>query len=215
MIELCQSRGLDENGKAKELRVRLREDDDKARKGKKSGSGGKKISTMSNEELKDECLRRDLSIAAKTQELRQRLRDDDVLRARKAAEEEEAKAAAKAAAEKEKASAVEAPVSDNEDDEDDEEESSSSGIANKKKPSTARPPPPKKPAGSKPPKPPAGKPSAPPPSNLVEVDFGDFSLIFNAHNTKCRTSWVTQLRQWSAWRKRKVDDELFLGKDEE
>ena len=215
LIELCQSRGLDENGKAKELRVRLREDDDKARKGKKSGSGGKKISTMSNEELKDECLRRDLSIAAKTQELRQRLRDDDVLRARKAAEEEEAKAAAKAAAEKEKASAVEAPVSDNEDDEDDEEESSSSGIANKKKPSTARPPPPKKPAGSKPPKPPAGKPSAPPPSNLVEVDFGDFSLIFNAHNTKCRTSWVTQLRQWSAWRKRKVDDELFLGKDEE
>lgn len=214
LIELCQSRGLDENGKAKELRVRLREDDDKARKGKKSGSGGKKISTMSNEELKDECLRRDLSIAAKTQELRQRLRDDDVLRARKAAEED-AKAAAKAAAEKEKASAVEAPVSDNEDDEDDEEESSSSGIANKKKPSTARPPPPKKPAGSKPPKPPAGKPSAPPPSNLVEVDFGDFSLIFNAHNTKCRTSWVTQLRQWSAWRKRKVDDELFLGKDEE
>jgi hypothetical protein len=219
LIELCESRGLESHGKAKELRVRLQEDDNSRNSKKSGGAGKKKISNMSDEELKDECLRRDLSIAAKTQELRQRLRDDDVSRAKKAAAEAaaEAKAAAAAAAAAEKASANKASNSDNDDDDDDDEddddESNRSGIANKKKPSTAKPPS-KKPTGSKPPKPPAGKPSAPPPSNLVEVDFGDFSLIFNAHNTKCRTSWVTQLRQWSAWRKRKLDDELFAGKDE-
>jgi hypothetical protein len=226
LIELCETRGLSQEGKAKELRVRLLDDD--TTRSKKKGSG-KKISTMSIDELKEECLRRDLSIDAKAPELRQRLRDDDILRAKKAAaEEEEAAAAAAAAAtiskSKKSTGKTSTPESDDDNDDDDndtnnnedddEDDEGTTGIANKKKPTNAKPPPPKKPTGSKPPKPPAAKPSAPPPSNLVEVDFGDFSLIFNAHNTKCRTSWVTQLRQWSAWRKRKLDDELFAGKDE-
>jgi len=59
--------------------------------------------------------------------------------------------------------------------------------------------------------PPSTKPAGPAPTNNLEVDFGEFSLSINAHNTKCRTEWATALRKWSGMRKRQRDEELFGG----
>lgn len=55
------------------------------------------------------------------------------------------------------------------------------------------------------------KPSGPPPSTLIELDFGDFSLIVNAHNAKNRNTWVHGMRKWAGWRKRQVDELMFAN----
>jgi len=53
--------------------------------------------------------------------------------------------------------------------------------------------------------------SSAPNAVLIEVDFGEFSLVVNAHNQACRTSWVQALRKWSSWRKRCVDENMFAS----
>jgi hypothetical protein len=55
------------------------------------------------------------------------------------------------------------------------------------------------------------KPDGPAPSNLIEIDFGEYSLIINAHNQKNRSAWATALRKWSGWRKRAVDEEMLAN----
>lgn len=52
-------------------------------------------------------------------------------------------------------------------------------------------------------------PSAATRSTMFSVDFGDFSLMCNAHNQPCRVAWVSALRKWSAWRKRALDAEML------
>ena len=49
------------------------------------------------------------------------------------------------------------------------------------------------------------------PSTLFSVDFGDFSLVCNAHNQPCRVAWVAALRKWSAWRKRALDQAILAS----
>ena len=46
---------------------------------------------------------------------------------------------------------------------------------------------------------------------LIEVDFGDFSLIINAHNKENRSAWVGALRKWSGIRKQQIDEQLFTS----
>ena len=45
--------------------------------------------------------------------------------------------------------------------------------------------------------------------SMFEVDFGDVTLVCNAHNDLCRSLWVKGIRRWSAWRKRSVDEAMF------
>jgi hypothetical protein len=167
--------------------------------------------------------------------------DDEKAKKKKAKAKAKAKAAKAAAEEdededdgkkKKKTTKKKAKGSDDEDDEDDEDE----GSKPKRKPSGAKPsgskPSGAKPAGSKPSGAGAGKPSSssssssaaaasalgsplrpdgPPPSNLIEIDFGEFSLIVNARNQQNRTAWVRALRKWSGWRKRMVDEDMFAS----
>ena len=114
------------------------------------------------------------------------------------------------------------------DEEEEEEEKPSKSKPKGEKPSAPKPTsarPSGKPSGEKP-KPLSGssnassstssttstlRPEGPPPSNLIEIDFGEFSLIVNAHNPKNRTAWVNALRKWSGWRKRNVDEEMLAN----
>jgi hypothetical protein len=44
---------------------------------------------------------------------------------------------------------------------------------------------------------------------LLELDFGDFSLLLNAHNVANRNRWAATLKKWSAWRKKTLDEDMF------
>lgn len=87
------------------------------------------------------------------------------------------------------------------------------------KPTTPRPKPtepkPATPAAAPPP-PPALAPaqmSAVASNGLIELDFGDFSLVVNAHSQRTRATWVSALRKWSAFRKRVLDEDYLAGRN--
>lgn len=99
--------------------------------------------------------------------------------------------------------------SDDEDNDEDEKKKKKAGGGGKpsgSKPSGNKPTAPK-PGEHTPGKPP--KPEGPAPSTLLEIDFGEFALVVNAHNPKCRSAWSQGLRKWSGIRKRQVDEALF------
>lgn len=44
---------------------------------------------------------------------------------------------------------------------------------------------------------------------LFEVDFGDTTLVCNAHNDRARATWTGALKKWAGIRKKAVDEEMF------
>jgi hypothetical protein len=44
---------------------------------------------------------------------------------------------------------------------------------------------------------------------LFEVDFGDTTLVCNAHNDRARATWAGALKKWAGIRKKAVDEEMF------
>ena len=50
-------------------------------------------------------------------------------------------------------------------------------------------------------------------NGLIELDFGDFSLVVNAHSQRTRATWVSALRKWSAFRKRVLDEDYLAGRN--
>ena len=212
----CKARALavPKDAKAKALRALLAEDDEK----RKAMPPPPDYDAMDKDELKALCKQRGVSSDVKGPELRARLREDDIVRnkeaaaaaaaaAAEAAREEELALEAKAAKASARAAAAAAAAED--DDEDEDEDDEDRAVAKKKKTPVARVPAPKAVVAPR-----AAAPKAAaddPNSNLIEVDFGEFSLIFNTHNAACRTAWITALRKWVSWRKRKVDEALFGG----
>ena len=189
----CKKYGISSDVKGPELRARLREDD--AVRAKEAAAA-----------------------AAAEAEKAEREAEADLARLKAASANKKAEAKSKSAA----AAAGGGDEDEDEEDEEDEDEDEDEDSPKKQKAGGGKAAAggkatPKHVAAAKaatklaPVRAPAGKPDSSPPSNLIEVDFGEFSLIFNAHNAKCRTAWVDSLRKWSGWRKRRVDDELFAG----
>jgi len=44
---------------------------------------------------------------------------------------------------------------------------------------------------------------------IIDIDFGEFSLLVNAHNGPNRQAWVSCIKKWSSWKKKIVDQEIF------